>query len=284
MVSLKARIWNLKFALLVTCLLSLVTILWAQGPGAFKVREIVSSAALTLYSGTNQNIVLTPGGTGVVSARNLASSVNTVTFSATPTFDASLGNTQKLTLTANVTSSTLSNANAGEHLDFIICQDSGGSHSFAWPANVNGATTVDATASTCSAQSFIFDGSTAYALAVAGNAGGVANFVWLTPGTGDSGKWRAYYNTTRTITKIYCSTDGLGTVSLNFEIRPQDSPNNTGTTVLTDPLVCTGSGTETSTILNDTIPGTLSFGYLVVANVTETSGSPGLIQTAVVTQ
>jgi hypothetical protein len=90
--------------------------------------------------------------------------LNTVAFSATPTFDASLGNTQKITLTGNVTSSTLSNASAGQWLYFLICQDSTGARTFAWPANVKGGMTIGSAASTCSAQSFVFDGTNAYAV------------------------------------------------------------------------------------------------------------------------
>jgi len=90
--------------------------------------------------------------------------LNVVTFSSTPTFDANLGNTQKITLTGNVTSSTLSNASAGQSLDFIICQDATGSRTFVWPTNVKGGMTIGSTLSTCSAQNFIFDGTNAYAL------------------------------------------------------------------------------------------------------------------------
>jgi len=97
-------------------------------------------------------------------AKSIVSGLNTVTFSATPTFDASLGNTQKITLTDNVTSSTLSNATAGETVNFIICQDATGSRTFVWPTNVLGGMTIGATLSKCSAQNFIFDGTNAYAL------------------------------------------------------------------------------------------------------------------------
>jgi hypothetical protein len=92
--------------------------------------------------------------------------INTVTFSATPTFDASLGNTQKITLTDNVTSSTLSNATAGQQIDFLICQDGTGSRTFVWPTNVLGGMTIGSTLSKCSAQSFRYDGTltNAYAL------------------------------------------------------------------------------------------------------------------------
>jgi hypothetical protein len=90
--------------------------------------------------------------------------LNEVGFSSTPTFDAALGNTQRITLTGNVTSSTLSNASAGQWLYFLICQDSTGGRTFAWPANVKGGMTIGSAASTCSAQSFVFDGSNAYAV------------------------------------------------------------------------------------------------------------------------
>jgi hypothetical protein len=90
--------------------------------------------------------------------------VNTVSFSSTPAFDASLGNTQQITLAGDVTSSTLVNASAGEFLYFIICQDAGGNRTFAWPANVRGGMTIGTTASTCSAQAFVFSGTYAYAL------------------------------------------------------------------------------------------------------------------------
>ncbi len=99
-----------------------------------------------------------------VSANQISTSINTVPFSSTPTFDASLGNTQKITLTGNVTSSTLSNAVTGQTINFIICQDATGGWTFTWPANVLGGMTIGSDASKCSAQSFIFDGTNTYAL------------------------------------------------------------------------------------------------------------------------
>ncbi len=88
-----------------------------------------------------------------------------VTFSATPTFNALVSNNFKITLTGNVTSSTLSNAQTGQVLTWQICQDATGSRTFVWPTNVKGATTIGGTLSTCSAQSFKYDGTNAYALA-----------------------------------------------------------------------------------------------------------------------
>lgn len=115
--------------------------------------------------------VVAAGGviTGVTDARtwfippSIALKVNIVTFSATPTFDASF-TTQKITLTGNVTSSTLSNATTGETINFLICQDGTGSRTFVWPTNVLGAMTIGSTLSKCSGQTFIYDGTNAYAL------------------------------------------------------------------------------------------------------------------------
>jgi hypothetical protein len=105
-----------------------------------------------------------------VQGGSVVAALNTVGFSSTPTFDAALGNTQKITLGGDVTSSTLSNATAGEQINFLICQDATGNRTFVWPSNVKGGMTIGFTASKCSAQIFIFDGTNAYALSP-----GVAN-------------------------------------------------------------------------------------------------------------
>lgn len=89
----------------------------------------------------------------------------------TASFDAGLGNTFELTLSANVTSTTLSNAQPGQWLNFIICQPaSGGPLTFTWPGNIHGGMTIGTTAGKCNAQSFVFDGSSAFA-----TSSGVAN-------------------------------------------------------------------------------------------------------------
>lgn len=88
-------------------------------------------------------------------------------FSATPTFDAALQNHFSITLTANVTSSTLSGsvtAGYAEIITFLICQDGTGTWTFAWPANVFGGMTISPTANKCNSQSFRYDGTNAYAL------------------------------------------------------------------------------------------------------------------------
>jgi hypothetical protein len=87
-----------------------------------------------------------------------------VPYTATPIFDAGAANTFKITLKGNVAASKLANASPGEQLNFIICQDASGGRSFAWPSNLKGGAVLGTKASTCSAQSFIFDGTGAYAL------------------------------------------------------------------------------------------------------------------------
>jgi hypothetical protein len=120
--------------------------------------------------------VLTQTGTGTASAapawQSAASAgiapftFKPVTFSATPTFAFGSGATTfEITLTGNVTSLTVSGAAAGQNSTFIVCQDSTGSRTFTWPSSFHGATTIGATASKCSVQTFAYDGTTYYATA-----------------------------------------------------------------------------------------------------------------------
>jgi len=142
----------------------------AYGPFTYK-GQLVSSLAtgtapFTVASTTPVANLSLSGGAGTsVSVAKLSTPVNVVTFSATPTFDASLGNTQKITLTANVTSSTLSNASTGQSINFTICQDATGSRTFVWPTNVlfpaGASTAIGATASKCSTLLTVFDGTNA---------------------------------------------------------------------------------------------------------------------------
>lgn len=91
--------------------------------------------------------------------------VNTVSFSATPAFNLALGDGQKITLTADVTSSTVSNLVAGMTITFTIIQDGTAGHAFAWPTNVKGGmVTSGATANQVSTQTFWSpDGTNLYA-------------------------------------------------------------------------------------------------------------------------
>jgi hypothetical protein len=78
------------------------------------------------------------------------------------TIDASSGNYQQVTLQANATSSTISNATAGEHMTVAWIQDATGSRTYAWPSNCKFVGGVAPTASTTAAYrdsvTFIYDG------------------------------------------------------------------------------------------------------------------------------
>lgn len=97
-------------------------------------------------------------------AKRMKNNTATVTFSATPVFDLSLGD-QKITLTGNVTSSTFSGGVAGQFVTFYICEDGTGLRTFVWPTAFKGAATLVTTASTCSVYLFkSFDGTTYYSI------------------------------------------------------------------------------------------------------------------------
>ena len=81
--------------------------------------------------------------TGQVKVSNsLVPAVVAVTYSATPDFDATLGNAFQITLTGDVTSSTLSNAGTGQFIFITVTQDGTGGHTFVWPANFQNAPTI----------------------------------------------------------------------------------------------------------------------------------------------
>lgn len=85
----------------------------------------------------------------------------TTTYSATPTFNVPAGclsTTFNITLTGNVTSSTLQGAGAtalvaGSAVSFRICQDGTGSRTLVFPSNVVGFATIESTLSSCTTQS-----------------------------------------------------------------------------------------------------------------------------------
>lgn len=86
-----------------------------------------------------------------------------VPFSATPQFDLQVGGAMTLTLTGNVTASSVINLGDGAQVSFVICQDAKGGHQFAWPPQVSGGMRIGTTARTCSAQQFVSDGKGLYA-------------------------------------------------------------------------------------------------------------------------
>jgi hypothetical protein len=114
--------------------------------------------------GTNNYGVYTAGPAPSSFGGAVISGLNPVAFSSTPTFDASRGNTQKITLTGNVSSSSLANAATGEQINWIICQDGTGGRTFVWPSNVPQGPPVNLNISACTYYSTVFDGANANAL------------------------------------------------------------------------------------------------------------------------
>ncbi len=144
-------------------------------PGASDKGGVLTSAcgsgfAVDSYQadGTPHCVPITGGAT---------SGYTVISYIATPAFTAtsSSGNSFLMTLTGDVISSTLTGAATGQVLSFAICQDGVGSHTFVWPTNILSAATISSTASACTNQVFIYDGTNAVAMApayVTGVAGG----------------------------------------------------------------------------------------------------------------
>ncbi|MFL6314818.1 MAG: hypothetical protein ACJ71W_22155 [Terriglobales bacterium] len=107
------------------------------------------------YSGTlYPNVMVLPavsftGGVTVPSA--------TVAFSATPTFNAATVSKFYITLTGNVTSSTLTGSVKDQLVIFVISEDGVGGRTFAWPTNVKGQS-IATGAGLASTQAFTSDG------------------------------------------------------------------------------------------------------------------------------
>jgi len=138
--------------------------------GSVSGSPVTSSGTITItlgFANQNANLFLAgpaSGGAGAVTARRIApadlpAGLVSVAFSATPVFDAFAGLTFEMTLTGNVTSSSVANGTAGNTITFIIRQDGTGGRTFAWPANFKGASLIAPDANLYSVQSFVFDGS-----------------------------------------------------------------------------------------------------------------------------
>lgn len=97
----------------------------------------------------------------VLLADGVKGTIETVTFSATPTFDASESDIFSMTLTGNVTSSTITNAVAGKLITLLLIQDGTGGRTFAFPADVvlrTGALAISAGANDVTIIIFVYDG------------------------------------------------------------------------------------------------------------------------------
>jgi hypothetical protein len=195
--------------------------------------------------------------------------LTTVTFSATPTFDASTASTFKLTLTGNVTSSTLSNAVAGEPINIEICQDATGGRTFVPPTNVTGWVTIPSGANACIMQDLVYDGTNAIA-----SSAGTVEFASpppigsITPNTGAFTTLSA----TGTSTLANVTVGTANTLSVNT-IKQQ-----AGTAFsLADPLGVThvfisSSSPYTNTFINGNGGGVVFLGSAAKTSVADTTG------------
>ncbi|MFZ0640653.1 MAG: glycosyl hydrolase family 28-related protein [Candidatus Acidiferrales bacterium] len=146
-------------------------LLRSGGASAWNMNASTSALSFGFNAHTGENVLqLKPFGSQSFAsvqsnyAMDAAEVVVTQSGSAA-TFDAGLGNTFELTLTANVTSSTLVNLQPGQWLAFIVCQGgSGGPWTFAWPSNVFGGGVIGAVGGNCSTQTFYVSGSNAWAV------------------------------------------------------------------------------------------------------------------------
>lgn len=176
----------------------------------------------------------------------------TVTYSATPAWDLSLGNMLGLTLAGNATS-TLSNAPAtGWKGIFIVCQDSTGGRTLAWPAGFQGFPDVSQIAlSTCLAINAYYDGTNMNAAAGAYvfNASGS---IWYLSGSSGAGSGKLQPPATVTAGTIWLLPD-LGT-SDTFAMlaKSQALTNKTynGLTVTSTTGTLTIASGKTATISN----------------------------------
>jgi hypothetical protein len=129
-----------------------------------------------------------------------------VSFSSVPVFPVTKNTGQLflLTLTGDVASSTVDTSgltNSGRPIvTFHICQDHSGAHSFTWPPNVQNHGTVELTASSCSSQTFVYDGTNFQALGNLLVTGMSSNAIVLPGSTSGSTKLQASATANGTLT------------------------------------------------------------------------------------
>jgi hypothetical protein len=139
-------------------------IAWSSTTYAFDTKDVALSRNAAGILEINNG---TPGTFRDIRYRRSCHTVVAVSYSATPTFNAASGSSFTITLTGNVTSSTLNNIVAGQTVTFKIVQDGTGGRSFVWPTNVLGGMTIDDTAAAINCQQFhCFDGTNLEAISL----------------------------------------------------------------------------------------------------------------------
>ncbi len=169
-----------------------------------------------------------------------------VSFSATPTFDVSVADIFDITLTGNVTSSTISNPVTGKTITFIIREDATGGRTFAFPANtVRRLTTLDTTASAITIVSFLFDGTNWEELSTASDSlnPAIVNSLRLVDGNKFTSIEAAYDDLTGQFQGVLV---GPGTYALGTDTLNLTQPNSSIFFIGSPKLTYTGTGCAVS--------------------------------------
>ena len=106
-----------------------------------------------------------PMASGIGRSPVVSGSVAVAAFGNPMTFNASAGNTIVLTLSDNVTASSIANPALGQSLTFVICQDSTGGHTMTWPENLKisgGVFPLTSDPQKCDSLTAVFDGNNWY--------------------------------------------------------------------------------------------------------------------------
>lgn len=126
-----------------------------------------------VYGQFGGTIIVTDG-TNYFGATGRGPALDSVAYTAVPVFDASKGNVIEMTLTGDVTSSSVTNAVVGQTLIFVLIQDGTGSHQFTWPTNFVNQMQISEQPGAVSVQNFTYDGNQwngdGNAMALQGNA------------------------------------------------------------------------------------------------------------------
>lgn len=112
--------------------------------------------------------------TNVKTSADFTASIVLVPYATSITFDANLGSGFDLTLTGNVSASTLINQAPGDIFTFIIAQDATGGRTFAWPPSLVGTAPICPLPNSVTVQQFI--------VRVAGQIVPTEPMIWLTSG------------------------------------------------------------------------------------------------------
>jgi predicted aconitase with swiveling domain len=201
--------------------------IYADNNGTVKANPFTASSDGTwFFYADNQRVDVKFSGGGISSpftlsdfmlsdAAQLTTTLNAMAFNATPTFAAATNSIFTMTLTGNVTASTITGSSSGQIIEFSLCQDGTGGRTFAWPASFLRPPTIASGANACTDASFFYDGTNWRDFGATGDT--------LAPTTaGISGSWAG----TPTWTGAHTFSGG-GSLSGTFSGNPTWSGNHT---------------------------------------------------------